>query len=444
VKKKILILVTSLLCCYVSFSEAKEIFSNRVFLTSVLIQLISTYYIFSNEDSPYSLNKIFYLFTLFFLGIAPLLQFYNATYFFSIKLLSEVEYFLMNLLILFIILIYQILYSWFYKVKLTKKAMVYITKFKLNENLNALQISILILISLFSFFTIFYINNFSIISMLVRGGEIKEHIESTGLQDLVFTQFIRPLSMVSFLYFCLSKNSNPYVFVLLLVLALLTCFPLAMPRFNVGALYIPFLIILIPIFRKKHIFSISLIFSLLVLFPFLDKFRNISATSEIDLDLNFKMFTEAHFDSYNNFGLIVTEDIVTYGRQLLGVLLFWLPRVFWQDKPIGSGAFLADKLNFSFSNVSANFFAEGYINFGLIGIILFLIALAFFTARMDKLYWSVLFNQRNNFFKVIYLIILGMLFLVLRGDLMSSFAFTCGFMLAIFVVFKVSAVFKAK
>jgi hypothetical protein len=429
VKKKILILVTSLLCCYVSFSEAKEIFSNRVFLTSVLIQLISTYYIFSNEDSPYSLNKIFYLFTLFFLGIAPLLQFYNATYFFSIKLLSEVEYFLMNLLILFIILIYQILYSWFYKVKLTKKAMVYITKFKLNENLNALQISILILISLFSFFTIFYINNFSIISMLVRGGEIKEHIESTGLQDLVFTQFIRPLSMVSFLYFCLSKNSNPYVFVLL---------------FNVGALYIPFLIILIPIFRKKHIFSISLIFSLLVLFPFLDKFRNISATSEIDLDLNFKMFTEAHFDSYNNFGLIVTEDIVTYGRQLLGVLLFWLPRVFWQDKPIGSGAFLADKLNFSFSNVSANFFAEGYINFGLIGIILFLIALAFFTARMDKLYWSVLFNQRNNFFKVIYLIILGMLFLVLRGDLMSSFAFTCGFMLAIFVVFKVSAVFKAK
>ncbi|GAB3421222.1 hypothetical protein GCM10027516_18380 [Niabella aquatica] len=150
------------------------------------------------------------------------------------------------------------------------------------------------------------------------------------------------------------------------------------------------------------------------------------------------MFSTANFDSYQNFALIVSEDMITWGRQLLGVFLFWVPRSIWLNKPIGSGALLGEQLNFSWTNISANYFAEGYINFGYVGILLFVIILSAFNAKLDNMYWRYAVNINHNFFKIFYYVLLGMIFFILRGDLLSSFAFTIGYLIAIFIVFKVT------
>ena len=99
---KILIILFSIISMgLMVFSiEPLSNFSNKVFVSSLLIQFIAILFIFHKDECPYSLNKIVSLFFYFFYGIAPLLQFYNQSSFFGARSLNEVEYFYMNVLII--------------------------------------------------------------------------------------------------------------------------------------------------------------------------------------------------------------------------------------------------------------------------------------------------------------------------------------------------------
>lgn len=442
---KIIWIIVSIFCFFAMYFAGNDspCFSNRVFITSILIQIISIYNIFSRQNEPYSLEKIFYLFSLFFFGVAPLLQSYENSKFWYISPLLEQEYFYLNILILFIIVFYKIFYDLFRKTIKLPGIRNKLSKYAITNKIPIFKGLLLISISLFSFVIVFASNSFSIIPMLLRGGELVDEVmRNNTSQDgspttwLLINNFIRPLSIMCFLYYAISMQRNIIIFIILGLLALITCFPIAIPRFAAAAMYIPVILILISFFRKKNIFSLSFIGGLLFIFPFLNIFRNYDSNKKIELGLDFKMFTEPHFDSYQNFALIFSNDIITYGQQLFGVFLFWVPRSFWINKPLGSGAFTANKLNFFFDNVAINYFAEGYINFGIFGVLLFLIFLAFATAKLDKIYWTNELSLNNNFFRVLYMISLGMLFFILRGDLMSSFAYFLGFLISGLLVLK--------
>lgn len=423
-----------------SISYSNIDFSTRVFYTSIIIQVISIYYIFSKNDIPFSLNKMFHLFNLFFLGIAPYMQFNARVSFFGARSLEEHEYFYMNLLIIFIIIVCQALYNLLYKIRLSPKKTNFIRKFVINPKLSSLQVILLVLISLFSFYMVFRANNSNLLSMLVRGGELKELASQSKSTSLIIFRVFQPMSMMVLLYYIITKSRNIAVYIILGLSALITCFPLAMPRFSAAAIYIPLMLTTIPMLRKKNIFSLSFISGLLIVFPFLNNFRYFNDNQGLSIGFNFSMFTEGHFDSYQNFTLVVMEDIITWGNQLLGVLFFWFPRSVWPSKPIGSGAFVAELEGFIFDNVSCNYFAEGYINFGLPGILLFVILLAYLSARLDKYYWRVVALEKNNYFQIVYFVLIGMLFFILRGDLMSSFAFTVGFIISIWIVHKIGGI----
>lgn len=409
-------------------------FSTRAFLSSISIQVISIIFVFRKDNEPYSLNKIFYLFTLFFLGIAPLLQFYSSSSFFGARKLSEREYYYMNLLILLILFTYQTFYSIFYLKKINLGYAQLLQRFLIDKKLVTSQISLLVILSLLSFFLVFMANNFNLMSMLFRGGAFKETVLESKSSSLIIFRFFQPLSMMCLLYYMLSPSHKKVITFVLFLLTLITCSPLGMARFSAAALYIPLVLVAIPFIRKKNVFSLSFILGLLVVFPFLNNFRYYTPGNDIKIRLDMNMFVAGDFDSYQNFAIVFFEDIITYGRQLLGALLFWVPRSIWPNKPIGSGAFVANQQGYYFDNVSCNFFAEGYINFGIMGIFLFAILLAYATARTDKYYWKIVANNKNNYFQVIYFVLIGMLFFILRGDLMSSFAYTVGFLLSIILV----------
>jgi len=112
------------------------------------------------------------------------------------------------------------------------------------------------------------------------------------------------------------------VTVLLVVIALLTCSPFGVPRFYAAAIYLPLLLLVFNFFRKKNVFSNTIIFGILFIFPMLDYFRNFSNFSAVKFGFDFKMFDTGHFDNYQNFSLIVSHDEVTWGKQLLGVIFF--------------------------------------------------------------------------------------------------------------------------
>jgi len=137
-------------------------------------------------------------------------------------------------------------------------------------------------------------------------------------------------------------------------------------------------------------------------------------------------FLKADYDSFHNFIYVIKNNIITYGNQLLGVIFFFVPRSYWPNKPIGSGAQIAMENEFLFSNISMNYFAEGYINYGIIGISIFTIVIAKMNKILDVYHWKV----QNSYFTAMYLFIIGMEFFILRGDLLSSIAYTTGIILS--------------
>jgi oligosaccharide repeat unit polymerase len=330
----------------------------------------------------------------------------------------------------------------FRRLKINQNSVKKVVQLTIKNKIGYKSCVLLLLISSCSFLLVFQSNNYSILAMIIRGGDLLNVIEPASTDAsptkwLIINNFIRPTAMMCFFYYAISPHHNRFIYYLLMLLAVVTCFPTGMPRFAAAAMYIPFMLLIFKYTRKKNVFSLMFILGLLVVFPFLDIFRVFSEDANVEIGLNFDMFLEGHFDSYQNFALIVSHNIITYGRQLLGVIFFWMPRSIWDNKPIGSGAFAAEKLNFTFDNVSANYFAEGYVNFGLIGIFLFLIVLAYATARLDALYWKYAAGSRYNYFSVLYTISLGFLFFILRGDLLSSTAYAFGFVFSAMLVYKV-------
>jgi hypothetical protein len=121
---------------------------------------------------------------------------------------------------------------------------------------------------------------------------------------------------------------------------------------------------------------------------------------------------------------------VQWGHQLLGSLLFFVPSSVWSGKPLATGVFLGDYLiaNYSmwFTNLSAPLIAEGYLDFGFVGVILYAGATALIVTVLNKV--ALHSSKWLSFPLAVY----GAVFLmiVLRGSLMVALGFASAALLA--------------
>jgi hypothetical protein len=130
---------------------------------------------------------------------------------------------------------------------------------------------------------------------------------------------------------------------------------------------------------------------------------------------------------------VVSTRYITYGYQLLGVLLFFVPRSLWASKPIGSGYLIAHENDYYFDNLSMNFLGEGYINFGIIGVGLFAMLIGYINAKLDRKYWFEL-GYSIPLFSLIFFEAIGMEFAIMRGALLNIFPVLIGYILATRIV----------
>ena len=202
---------------------------------------------------------------------------------------------------------------------------------------------------------------------------------------------------------------------------LIATFPFGMARNATIMYWLPVLIVTFHVFERKYVFVLSLFVGLLVLFPFLDNFRYFSGEISFS-SVNLNYLNTMNFDASQEFMSVLKLNIITWGNQILGPLFFFIPRSVWPSKPIGSGALLGNT-QYVFNNISMPFFAEGYINFGFWGILLFVVITALLCARLDKWYWDV---EKSNSKNVFYLVFLGAIIFIMRGDLISAYAYTIG------------------
>lgn len=291
-----------------------------------------------------------------------------------------------------------------------------------------------------------YINNYDLFSLMIRSGELKNTVNMSQAEMLIFCNFIQPMAMITFIIALIFKA--PLAVRIVLFAELLLACPLSgISRNAVAAIYLPVLLIMIPWLREKYNFVILYVIGLFVIFPFLNIFRFFEggtqllpdlATEEYDVfNEGVNQFSDLNFDAFSMLMRVITNNVITNGRQLLGVLLFFVPRTVWPTKPVGSGNYVANITDLPFENISCPYIAEGYINFGVLGVILFVVIIALFASHTDVKYWK--HHQDGNVIDLRlprYLILISFFLFILRGDLMSSFAYMCGFIFSLFCIGK--------
>ena len=101
--------------------------------------------------------------------------------------------------------------------------------------------------------------------------------------------------------------------------------------------------------------------------------------------------------------------------------MFFVPRAIWAAKPLGTGSTVFIALHPEFTNVSAPLLAEGFMDFGVFGVVVYAVVAGAITAWADKKYWES--NNPLSKERVVYPFLMFQFFFLLRGDLMSGGAY---------------------
>lgn len=418
--------------------------NNLFFITNLLILIFSYFGMLIYPSRLYSLFKVVFIFIFIFFGIIPLINEVNNNIIWGgeFDILDKVK---TNSIILIGILFF--IFGGCLKVNSFDKIVNSLPDIK---RLNIFFYSLFGLIA----FIILYKWNFDINSLLfwsTRGEAGYFHtvfdIGRDGRSDfLIYSKVIRPMPivlLVIFIYFYKKnkkflnnkqKLKNSILLCFLTILSVFLISPTAIARWQTATLYIPFLIIFTRVWEKPYIMQLSLIAGLFIVFPFLDKFRSFKSWSDFDFKLNYDWMKNSHFDSYQNFVRVIETDFITYGNQLKGALLFFIPRSLWIEKPIGSGSSLAIKMDYKFGGISMPFIAEGFVNFGLIGSLLFMMFLGIILGNLDRVAWKLKRANKDCLFLYYYYFLFGLIFFTMRGDLINGITFISGMTVSFWIL----------
>lgn len=383
----------------------------------------------------YSLVKVVFIFIFIFFGLVPLIHQVDNSVIYGNEL-DIVDKIKAN----FIILIGMIFFiaGSYLKASFFDKLVNSLPEIK---KLNIFYIIIFFLISLL----ILYKWNFDLNLLIFRGigQDYSDHLIFNNTIDTNFspktsyhfyTKFIRPMPiilLVIFVYFY-KKNLKSYnnkqkliystLFLVILLISLLLNFPTGIDRLQTAVFYIPFIIIFTKLWEKPFMMQLTLLGGILTVFEFLDKFRKFNL-QEFNFKVDMNFLKKGHFDAYENFVRAIEIDFITYGYQLKGALLFFIPRFLWKDKPIGSGSTLANQLDYNFGGIAMPFIGEGYVNYGSAGSFLFMLLLGIILGNLDRMAWSLKNSNKDCLFLYYYYFLFGLVFYFMRGDLINSVAF---------------------
>lgn len=197
--------------------------------------------------------------------------------------------------------------------------------------------------------------------------------------------------------------------------------PISTSRTFVGTVYLAMLAAFgaYATVKRFRIVSAGAVFGMLTIFPLADVFRaSTDATVEVNNVVN--ELSSADFDAYAQ--LATTFDYVTtrgytYGEQLLGALLFWVPRVVWPGKPVATGTLLGEHMNYRFTNLSSPIWSEFLIDFGWLGAVLCMGLLGYVFQRWDLS--TDLYLRTSRVPPILICAIAFYMLGVLRGSLLS-------------------------
>lgn len=211
-------------------------------------------------------------------------------------------------------------------------------------------------------------------------------------------------------------------------------FPMGMARYNAAVIYGGLLLLIWrPLYERRGLFAFLFLLAFLIVFPASNVFRReefdaaLLVSKIVDVVANLpRGFCAGDYDAYSMLArsIIYVRDFgPEMGHQLLSAALFFVPRTLWPAKSIGSGSTVAESQAQLYTNLSCPFPAEGFINFGVFGLLLFAIILGLVCRCLDN--W---FYKGAGGMRLFYPFGCMFFFFILRGDLLSSWAYFVGYL----------------
>ena len=269
--------------------------------------------------------------------------------------------------------------------------------------------------------------------------------------------FIMPLGAL-IIYKKYMQSSNKYASNLIIAVACMLIIssvlvilknPLITKRNDLGPLIFVLIFMFLPKLLNSNVKILSfLFFALLVGFPLMQILTHLDygfteilsnpslLSNQIDKGALSKGYFSLNYDAFINIGVVfehVEKNGLSYGFQMLSAFLFFVPRSLWPEKPDASGMIVGDYLvenhGYTFTNLANPFIAEGYLNFGIVGIILFAAALS-----LIVVFFLLWLNSNDWFKKAVAFYFALHLMMVLRGDFTNSYAFFVGSVLGFYLL----------
>ncbi len=170
-----------------------------------------------------------------------------------------------------------------------------------------------------------------------------------------------------------------------------------------------------------------------LVFPLADTFRR-PESGEVKISVLDEYSGNPDYDSFgqiSNAITVVGDEGFSYVRQPLGVALFWVPRTLWETKPIDTGVYLAEALDYPFTNLSAPLWSEFYLVGGYFAVFVGFAGLGYGLVMADRRLGQGLRGERPysvvGAFMPFYLIIL------LRGSLLQAAALVAALGVSVWV-----------
>ncbi|TGV03842.1 hypothetical protein [Flavivirga rizhaonensis] len=270
--------------------------------------------------------------------------------------------------------------------------------------------------------------------------------------------FLIPLGSIVITYkYLIEKrkiNSNTIILFLVLVALLILLFifknPFTEKRNALGPIYITLIYLFYPkLINSNAKLFLFLFVSMILVFPLISAITHVNISfaeimsNPIELYLSFvkhggivNTFNTLHYDAFAN--IMATVEFVSnqgysFGFQLLSAFLFFIPRSIWVSKPLSTGElignYLIEEHHFGYNNLSNPIISEGYINFGLFGVLLMAIFLAYFIVKFIR--WL---NSGNSLKEIIAFYFAIHLMFLLRGDFTNGFVYFIGTFIGVVII----------
>ena len=387
-----------------------------------------------------SINKMHWYFQFIFMFWAPLYQYltkyYPWNFFIDEKFILYAQ--MLNI-------VWCFTYMFFYKLR--QKSFLNRENFLLKETcLIKDKNSKLVLLFFTAILFSIYVNLIGFNNLFFRNLNILDLGNST--LSFVVRKFLSALPVLTCAVFIVNNKIiktkfNIIAIILLLFMSVLANFPTSTTRYWMGTLFLGLIILLINIKEKSKLFDYGLLLIFFCVFPIFYVFKrnsivDIFTGKEIDLINLISCFNSVDFDAFTLIArsiMYVKEHGITYGEQLLNIILFFVPRGIWIEKPITTNVLVVSSQNQAFTNLSCPLPAEGFVNFGIIGVLLYASVFALISKYLDEKYWNDITIENSSILKIIYPFLCVITIYVCRGPLQPAFIQTLMLISPIFAIY---------